>query len=298
MSHTVFVDVLLPLALVIIMMSLGVTLTVADFRRVLLFPKGVGIGLGNLLVIAPALSFGIAWLFNLPPELAVGVVLLGAAPGGTMANMLTHLARGDTALAVTMTAISSTLCVFTMPLFLSVGMDVFMAGVHDRPKPDLGPIVVKILLITLVPLGFGMLVRGRRPDWADRLTRPLKRLAIGFFLLVVFAAILAERNNILGFILTVGAACVLLNVAAMACGYTCARLGGLSPNQQTAVAIELGIHNTTLSMAVGGMVSITMAIPGAVYGTFMFFTAGAFAWWMARRAQSFESETTIPSASA
>lgn len=301
MTHTIFTTVLLPLALVIIMTSLGVALTLADFRRVMVYPRGVGIGLGNLLIISPALAFGIAWAFSLPPELAVGVVLLGAAPGGTMANMLTHLARGDTALAVTMTAVSSALCVITVPLFLGLGLNLFMSGDAAAPTPALGPIVVKILLITLVPLSFGMLVRAYAPALAQRMAQPLKKLAIGFFVLVVIAAILAERNNILDFILSVGAAVVCLNVLAMGSGYTCARLGRLNCAQTTAVAIELGIHNTTLSMAVGGMVSSTMTIPGAVYGTFMFATAGLFAWAMARQHRpqaSGVSETTIPSTSA
>lgn len=301
MSHTVFTALLLPLALVIIMTSLGIALTVADFRRVLVYPKGVAIGLGNLLLISPALAFLVAWLFSLPPELAVGVVLLGAAPGGTMANMLTHLARGDTALAVTMTAVSSAVCVVTVPLFLTLGMDLFMRGEHAGPTPALGPIVVKILMMTLVPLSAGMLVRARLPHLASRLERPLKRLAIGFFVLVVIAAIYSERNNILGYITAVGSAVVCLNVLAMAIGYGCAQLGRLDRRQSTAVAIELGVHNTTLSMAVGGLVSVTMAVPGAVYGTFMFVTAGLFAWAMARRnapQSSRVSETTMPSASA
>lgn len=301
MSHTLFTAVLLPMALVIIMTSLGIALTVADFRRVLVYPRGVAIGLGNLLLISPALAFTAAWLFKLPPELAVGVVLLGAAPGGTMANMLTHLARGDTALAVTMTAISSALCVVTMPLFLALGMDLFMQGEHAMPKPALGPIVVKILMMTLVPLCAGMAVRAYLPRHAAMLERPLKKLAIGFFVLVVMAAIYSERNNILGYITAVGLAVVCLNVAAMAIGYACAQLGRLDRRQSTAVAIELGVHNTTLSMAVGGLISVTMAVPGAVYGTFMFVTAGLFAWAMARRNRAQPNavpETTIPSASA
>lgn len=283
MSNAIFTSVLLPLALIIIMTSLGVALTLTDFKRVLVYPKGVAIGLGNLLLISPALAFSMAWLFKLPPELAVGVVLLGAAPGGTMANMLTHLARGDTALAVTMTAVSSALSVITVPIFLSVAITLFMSGDGAPPTPALGPIVLKILMITLVPLSFGMLIRAQFPPLAARLEKPLKKLAIGFFVLVVAAAIYAEFNNLLGYLGSVGPAVVALNVLAMSIGYGCARAGRLNSRQSTAVAIELGVHNTTLSMAVGGMVSVAMTVPGAVYGTFMFVTAGLFAWFMARR---------------
>lgn len=300
MSNVIFTSVLLPLALVIIMTSLGVALTLADFKRVLVYPKGVAIGLGNLLLISPALAFSVAWLFKLPPELAVGVVLLGAAPGGTMANMLTHLARGDTALAVTMTAISSALSVITVPLFLALAMNLFMSG-GSQVAPSLGPIIVKIMLITLAPLSFGMLVRAYFPALAARLEKPLKNLAIGFFVLVVMAAIYAESANLMGFLVSVGPAVVALNLLAMSISYGSARFWKLDNRQSTAVAIELGVHNTTLAMAVGGMVSLTMTIPGAVYGVFMFVTAGLFAWLMARRnavqAKGL-SETIIPSASA
>lgn len=281
MSNVIFTAVLLPLALVIIMTSLGVALTVQDFKRVLVYPKGVTIGLTNLLIVSPALAFGVAWLFGLPPELAVGVVLLGCAPGGTMANMLTHLARGDTALAVTMTAVSSAVSVFTVPIFLGLGMRVFMDA--SQEPPDMAPIVLKIMAITLLPLSFGMAIRGLWPALAARIEKPLKKLAIGFFVLVVVAAIYGERNNILGLIQAVGAAVITLNVAAMGISYASSRLWKLDNRQSTAVAIELGVHNTTLAMAVGGMVSMTMTIPGAVYGAFMFLTAGLFAYAMARR---------------
>ena len=282
MTHTIFTELLLPLALVIIMTSLGVALTVADFKRVLVYPKGVTIGLTNLLLISPGLAFGLAYLFQLPPELAVGVVLLGCAPGGTMANMLTHLARGDTALAVTMTAVSSALSVITVPFFLALALELFMSG-SGQATPAMGPIVVKILLITVVPLSFGMAIRAKWPALGMRLEKPLKRLAIGFFVLVVFAAIYAERSNILGMIVQVGLAVIALNVLAMTISYGSSRFWNLDNRQSTAVAIELGVHNTTLSMAVGGMVSMTMTIPGAVYGVFMFVTAGLFAYAMARR---------------
>ncbi len=300
MSNAIFTSVLLPLALVIIMTSLGVALTLQDFRRVLVYPKGVAIGLTNLLLISHGLAFGLAYLFRLPAELAVGMVLLGCAPGGTMANMLTHLARGDTALAVTMTAVSSALSVVTVPFFLALALELFMTGSAQAP-PAMGPLVVKILLITIAPLSFGMAIRANFPRLGAWLEKPLKRLALGFFLLVVFAAIYSERHNIVGLIQAVGLAVITLNVLAMSISYGCSIFWKLDSRQSTAVAIELGVHNTTLSMAVGGMVAMAMTIPGAVYGVFMFLTAGLFAYAMARRNAvqlNGLSETTMPSASA
>src|SRR5688572_13747963 len=146
-----FADVLLPLSLTLIMGSLGLTLTPADFRRVFTAPRGVGIGLTNLLLISPLLAFLVADVYGLAATLAVGVVLLGASPGGIMANLLTHLGRGDVALSISMTAISSVASVITVPLFLSLGADYFDAtDVSD--EISMPGVVARVFLITILPL--------------------------------------------------------------------------------------------------------------------------------------------------
>ena len=282
MAESQFITLLLPLSLFVIMTSLGLALTVGDFKRVVQFPKGAVIGLGNLLLISPLLGFGLAKLFGLPPQLAVGMVLLGAAPGGTTANMLTHLARGDTALSVTMTAISSLMAVITVPLYLGLATAHFMTGA-DAPQLDMVGIVQKVLIITLVPLAFGMAIRALKPAFAQRIEKPAKNVAMVFFVLVVAAVLVAEWRNLGSELTRVGPAVLALNVLAMGLSFQIARLARLSNPQSTAIAIELGVHNTTLAMAVGALVSAEMIIPAAVYGVFMFFTAGAFAKFMHRR---------------
>lgn len=282
MAPSIAIVILLPVSLFIIMFSLGLALTPADFRRVVQFPRGIAIGLGNLLLLSPLLAFALAVAFRLPPELAIGMVLLGASPGGTTANMLTHLARGDTALSVSLTAISSLVAVFTVPTVLGLAT----AHFADSANPyalDMLPIVLKILVITLLPLSLGMLVRHHATTWSVRHEPLAKRVATGFFVLVVLVALWAERSHIVDNLETVGAAVISLNVSAMAVSFMLSRLAGLSGPQATAVSIELGVHNTTLAMAVGAMVAPGMIIPAAVYGVFMFFTAGAFARWMHRR---------------
>ena len=282
MAESQFITLLLPLSLFVIMTSLGLALTVGDFKRVVQFPKGAVIGLGNLLLISPLLGFGLAKLFGLPPQLAVGMVLLGAAPGGTTANMLTHLARGDTALSVTMTAISSLMAVITVPLYLGLATAHFMTGA-DAPQLDMVGIVQKVLIITLVPLAFGMAIRALKPAFARRIEKPAKNVAMVFFVLVVAAVLVAEWRNLGSELTRVGPAVLALNVLAMGLSFQIARLARLSNPQSTAIAIELGVHNTTLAMAVGALVSAEMIIPAAVYGVFMFFTAGAFAKFMHHR---------------
>lgn len=280
--NSVFITLFLPVSLFIIMFSLGMALTLADFRRVVLFPRGITIGLLNLLLISPLLAFTLAVVFKLPPELAVGMVLLGASPGGTTANMLTHLARGDTALSITMTAISSVAAVVMTPLVLSLASSHFMSG-ELALQLDMSGIVVKVLIITLIPLSLGMLVRAQAETWAVRNEPLAKKIAMVFFVLVVAAALWSERTHIGDNLAVVGFAVLSLNVLAMTISYGLSTLAGLNGRQATAVSIELGVHNTTLAMAVGAMVTPTMVIPAAVYGVFMFFTAGAFARWMHQR---------------
>lgn len=289
MSSNFFATTLLPLALFVIMTGLGMSLTLADFRRVFVYPRGVLIGLGNLLLISPLLAFLAALLFQLPPELAVGMVLLGAAPGGTTANLLTHLARGDTALSVTMTAVSSVASVVTTPIFLALAMAYFLAE-GASASLEMGRIVIRVLFITLVPLSLGMLVRAKLPSLAQAAEPWVKRAALAFFVIVVLGAMYEARNEALSMLLAVGAATLTLNLSAMSLSWFIARRAKLDLRQSTAIAIELGVHNTTLTMAVGAMIAPVYMIPGAVYGIQMIITAGLFVWMIQRR----NARETVP----
>ena len=276
MDDSVFTEALLPLALAIIMISLGLSLTPADFKRVFVLPRGVAIGITNLLLISPFLAFAIAELYGLSPELAVGLVLLGASPGGTTANMLTHLARGDTALSVTMTAISSVAAVVTVPLYLDLSINHFDAGGVTGDVGMVG-IVARVFLITIVPLSIGMWIRSRSPERVQALEPRVKRIAMLTFLVVVAGAVAAEFEKVTENFADVAAAALTLNVAAMAISFTIARVARLSDSQATAIAMELGVHNATLAIAVAATVSSVLTIPAAVYSVFMFVTAGLFA---------------------
>ena len=274
--------VVLPIALAVIMGSLGLSLTPADFKRVFVLPKGVSIGLLNLLAISPLLAFGVAELYSLSPELAVGLVLLGASPGGTMANLLTHLARGDVALSVTMTAVSSVAAVLTVPLYLSLGADHFGAGdVSD--EISMGGVVARVFLITIIPLAIGMYLRYRSPERVQEIQGRVKQVALGVFLVVVVGAVASEFDKIADNFTSVAAAALTLNVLAMSVSYSAARLASLDNRQSTAISMELGVHNSTLAITVAASVSTELAIPAAVYSAFMFITAGLFARLMYRR---------------
>ena len=235
----------------------------------------------NLALISPLLALAMAELFSLPPELAVGLVLLGASPGGMMANMLTHLSRGDTALSVTMTAISSVGAIVTVPLFLELSTNHFGAtGIGDVSM--LG-VVARVFAITIVPVAIGMELRRRRPEQVEAVYPRVRAIALGLFAIVVLGAIASEYDTVAENVAEVAGAALALNVAAMSLSFAISKLARLDDRQSTAIALELGIHNSALAIAVGAPLAADVSIPAAVYASFMLFTGGAFAWAMSRR---------------
>jgi BASS family bile acid:Na+ symporter len=274
--------VLLPAALAVIMVALGLELTPADFRRVARQPRGVAIGLLNLVVISPALAFGVATLFDLPAGLAVGLVLLGAAPGGTMANVLTHLARGDTALSLTMTAVSSLAATITVPAYLTLASDHFDASalVDDL---GMGAIVARVLIVTVVPVALGMALRRRWPARVAAVRPLVGRCAAALFALVAIGAVVSEHDTVLEHAGQILGAVIVLNVAAMSISFGVSKLARLDDRQATAIALELGIHNAALAIAVGGALAAELSVPAAAYGAVMLFSGGLFARLMHRR---------------
>ncbi len=289
-------SVVLPIALAIIMFTLGLGLTVDDFKRVIRIPKGVGVGLFNLLLISPFLAFMLAEAFNLNAEMAVGLVLLGATPGGTLANMFTHLAKGETALSITMTAVSSVVAVITIPLFLGLATDRF-GNVGNLDEVNMLSVALRTFLITVLPLTIGLWVHHRMGARAENLRQRLSPVSLVLFVLVVIGAVAAEFDLIKEHFAKVALAALALNLLAMAISFTLSRVVRLNDRQATAIALELGVHNATVAIAVAGMLDVdALMIPAAVYSLFMFITAGLFARFMHRRNRA--AEAAIPAGAA
>lgn len=280
-EDSLLVTLVLPAALALIMFVLGTSLTVEDFKRVLVLPRGVAIGMTNLLVVSPLLAFAIAELYGLDPILAVGLVLLGASPGGTMANILTHFARGDTALSVTMTALSSVVSVITVPVYLGLATSFFDAG--ELGDVEMAGVVARVFAITIIPISLGMWFRSRRTGWVRARQGTLRAIAFGVFVAVVVAAVASEWETVADNLAEVGAAALTLNVAAMTISFTAAKLARLTDRQATAIAMELGVHNSTLAITVGATLAAGVSTPAAVYSAFMFLTAGVLARVMYKR---------------
>lgn len=285
MEDSSITAVLLPIALAIVMLGLGLSLTLADFKRVVDYPKPVVVGLACQMLVLPVVCFAIAKGFGLPPELAVGLMLLAASPGGATANLFSHLAKGDVALNISLTAVNSVLSLLTLPLIVDFAMEAFLGA--GQYVPMQAGKIVQVFAIVLVPVGIGMVIRNRKPDFADRAGGPVKLLSAVVLVLVVVGAVLKERAHIGEYFQQVGVAALAFNLASMAVGYFIPRLLGIAERQSIAIGMEIGIHNGTLAIAIAGPTVLnnsTMAIPPAIYSLIMFFTAAAFGWLVARRA--------------
>lgn len=268
----------LPVALAIIMLGLGLSLTLDDFRRVARMPKAVLVALLCQVILLPAAAFGLAIAFGLPDELALGFMLLAASPGGTTANLYSHLFGGHVALNVTLTALNSVLAVFTLPVVVNLS-----AGYFLGTEAGLGlqfDKVAQVFAIVLIPVAIGMLLRAKWAGVAAKMERPVKILSVIVLVAAIAGAIVKELDHIQEYFVAVGLAVLAFNVLSLIVGYGIPRLVGVDHRAATAAGFEIGIHNSTLAItiAVSLMESTRVAIPAAVYGIVMFFTAALFGW--------------------
>ncbi len=278
--------VLLPLALALVMFGLGLSLTVADFTRVGRQPKAVLVALVLQLMVLPVVCFGLVLVFDLPPLLAVGLLLLAASPGGTTANLFSHLFRGDVALNITLTAVNSLVAVVTLPLITNLAIAYFDPADGGSLGLQLGK-TLQVFAIVLVPVALGMLVRSRATGFADRMDKPVRILSAVVLALVIVGTIVAERDNVVGYIQDVGLPALLFCLASLAAGFFVPRALGVVQRQAIASAFEIGVHNGTLAIAVAISVlgSVELAVPAAVYSVIMFPAAALFGWAITRSAR-------------
>lgn len=282
MESSVLTTSLLPVALGIVMLGLGLSLTIADFARVVRFPKAVLVGLFAQTVVLVAIAYLLARLTGLPPELAVGLMLLAASPGGATANIYSHLAHGDVALNITLTAVNSLLALVTLPLIVDASLAHFLGQDQYVPPPTRK--IVEVAAIIVVPVVLGMALRAGLPRLAAALERPIRVFAVLVLAAVIMAAIVAEWERLPGFIAAVGAVCLAFNLLSMAIGYGLPRVLALPRGQAIAISMEIGIHNGTLAIfiALNVLQNAAMSVPAAVYSIIMFVTASVFTAWLNR----------------
>lgn len=276
----------LPLALALVMLSLGLSLTLADFRRVLAFPRAVMIALLCQVLLLPLICFLLVEGFSLPSHLAVGMLLLAATPGGAIANLFSHLANGDLALNIALTAINSLLSVVTLPLIL-----VFAAGHFLGEQRGFAPQFAKlmqVLAFVIVPVAIGMLLRARFTALAIKLGKAVKLAAAAFVSLAATIAVVSAWSAMLAYLAELGAVVLLFNLISLAVGYGVPRLARLERRQAVAISMEVGLHNSALAIAIAlspfMLGNPLMAVPPTFYGVLSLFTAAAFACLISRRA--------------
>ncbi|ROO87246.1 BASS family bile acid:Na+ symporter [Actinocorallia herbida] len=275
----------LPYALGVVMFGLGLSLTVDDFLRVGRHPRAVAAALLCQLVVLPVVCFGLVLAFGLPPEPAVGLMLVAASPGGPTANLFSHLFGGHVALNVTLTAVTSALVVITLPIVVNLSTAYFLA---DGAEVGLQTgKVVQVFMIVVLPVALGMLVRARAPRVARRLDGPVRVLSVVVLVVAIGTVLLGQRENLAGYFVAVGAAALAFNLVSLVAGYAVPRLVGAGHREAVAVGFEIGIHNTAFAMTVALgpalLNNAEMAIPAVVYGVIMFFTAAGFGRLLTRR---------------
>ena len=280
MQSSVLTELFLPFSLAVIMFGMGLSLRLEDFKRILIYPKAVGIGLLNQLILLPVVAFGIAKAFQLPPELAVGLMILAVCPGGATSNLITHLAKGDAALSITLTAFSSVITVFSIPFLVNFSIGYFIPGGEAQQLEVVGT-VVSVLFITLIPVALGMITLAKAPALAQKWDQPFRKISTVFFVIIVLAAILKERENLVQYFIEAGPAALALNLSTLAISFAMAKWTGLPFRQGLTIAIESGIQNGTLGITIAAtlLVNSVMSIPSAIYSLLMFGTAALVILW-------------------
>ena len=267
-------DVVLPLALAFIMLALGLGLTFDDFVRVARHPRDFAVGAVSQVLVLPMVAFLLASIWPMAPELALGLMIIAAAPGGVTSNLLTAFARGDVALSISLTAVVSLLSVITIPFVVVFAYGHFIGeqAVQDITVADTA---TSVFLIVTIPVLAGLLVRRFAENFALHVERSARTVSTVLFVLVLAGAIYQERSNLVSYYAQAGLATFALNVMMMAIAYLLARSFASGAKQRTAIAMECGLQNGTLAIAIavllfdGGLATV----PATTYSLTMFVTA-------------------------
>ncbi len=292
MQESVISSVVLPVAIAIIMVTLGMTLTVADFRRIFTQPKPVLIGLFCQMVLLPLLGFAVAGLFGLTAVYAISLILLAVSPDGATSNLIIHAGDGDRALGVTLTAITNMLAWLTIPFGLSIAYSMYGNGTLDIDFP-VADTMIQVAVITVIPTLIGMGIRVWKPEFAENSKRWSKTFATAFLFLVILALVIQNWDVIVRDGPRFAPAFIVLNIASLVVGYYVPKLLGIDYVQSMTIAIETGLQNSTVSITVALTLlnNNDMAIIPGLYAIWMYVTGFALAFWMARRSPSVEAVT-------
>ena len=272
-----FQTIIIPFGLFLVMMGLGLTLSIDDILRVIIMPKAVLIGLAGQLLLLPLVAFGLAFLMNPAPVIAIGLILLAACPGGITSNAYVFASRGDIALSVTLTTVASLFTVFTMPLLAWLALTTFAESSEIVSVP-VGNMMRSLAQLTILPIAIGMTIRKFKPAFADRMVEPVRKMAIAILIMVIITNTYFSIDTLKQYFVQAGIAAFLLNIICMSLGYGLARLAKLNVDQTISITYEVGIQNLSLALV---LANTLLGVPDyaavtLIYGFFMKFTALSF----------------------
>jgi len=268
---------LLPLGLAFIMFAMGLTLTIGDFTKLAKHPLAVALGLFTQMILLPLLALALLAVFPMRPQFAVGVMILAACPGGITSNMITHIARGDTALSITLTAITSLAGMLTVPLIVAFALGHFMGGQVNGELP-VAQMALKVFAVSTLPVALGMALNHLAPRIAETIERYARPASLIIFGLIVIWAFASSWRAMMGSLAETGAVIILLNAGIMALGFWLAGAARLPRAQRTAIAIEGGLQNGALGIFVAANLlhDPLMMTPSITYALVMNLTAALF----------------------
>ena len=268
------IDIFLPLSLMFIMFTLGIGLTIQNFRNIIEQPKALIIGLVNQMILLPLITFIIILFINLPSEMAVGMMILSCCPGGVTSNMLTKIAKGDTALSISYTAIISIITVFTLPLIVGLSMQYFMGS--NAPNISILSLGLTMFFITTLPVSIGLFINTKYHNLSISFSPIANKISSILFIIIIIGALASEWDAFVNNLNLLGPAIILLIFLMLFIGYTSGKLFSLNKKKSITIAIESGIQNATVGITIGNLIlnqesglSI-LSLPSGVYGILMY----------------------------
>ncbi len=284
MQQSLALSIGLPVALVIIMFGLGLSLRLQDFTRCFSQPWPLLVGLFCQVVVLPLICFALVSAASMPPSISVGMMLLAASPGGPSAAIYTHLARGDLALSLVLTAVTSVVALFSLPVIANLSFSAFLGEANDV-RIEFNQ-VLQIFVIAIVPALVGVFIHNRYEAMARRLDKPVKLMSTVFLTAIVLFALIGQWELVLIWGPTVGLLAILFNVISLAVGYLVPLLLKIERRQAIALSLSIGVHNAalvmTLAMSEHMLGNAEMAIPPAAYGLFSYVVCAIFVWFLNR----------------
>ena len=281
------IDIFLPASLIFIMLTLGLGLELSDFTNLVRKPRSFFVGLTNQILLLPLVTYIIILVFGITKEAAVGMMILACCPGGVTSNIITKLAKGDTALSISYTAFNSILAIVTLPLIVGFSMKSFMG--LEAPDINILSLGLTMFFITAVPVGIGLLIREKNKYYADKLEPKASKISTILFAIIILGALLSEWETFINNFVLLGPAIVLLILAMLTIAYRSSKLFKMSNKQSITVAIESAMQNGTVGITVGNLIinpesglSI-LSIPSGVYSILMYLICLPFVFWFLKR---------------